>query len=74
MNSLIELRAVFEANGIKVTDHTGYTFKADGHTWGVAFECPVRDGKSMSKADWKEYVKMLKSGSIAKTLGLGLTS
>jgi len=68
MNSLIEMRALFESLGKPVTEYQFYTFVADGYTWGLVHDDPVRDGVVMAPVDWKAYVKALKAGAPAPVL------
>lgn len=61
MNSLQDLRKVFEDCGKEVTDFTGFSMKADGHTWGIVHDNVVCDGEVFSIMIWKEYLKALRS-------------
>ena len=68
MNTLRELRALFTSLGKEVTEFTGYSMRADGFSWGLVHDDPVRDGIVMSPLDWKAYLKALKKGQPAPAL------
>jgi hypothetical protein len=62
MNTLREMRQVLESLGKPVTEFTGYSMKADGFSWGLVHDCPIRDGVALSPKDWRDYIKSIKAG------------
>lgn len=58
MNALVDLKNLFEKNGIKVTYFDGYQLLTKKHgKWGMAFGEYRRNGEEVPRAEIQDIVK-----------------